>query len=317
MYASLLDQDHSVFVGCPSCASLALTDKGILPEPRPYVFGGSKVDIALEAGHLYRCLKCDLYFRYPCVSQTTLTKLYEKLPPTVWECNSARPYWALVLKLIEQYSANRDILDVGCFRGDFLSWLPNDWRKIGVEPNARARQVALERGVEMVGYAVEHTPSGLEAIGAITLLDVLEHVVDPLDVLGRLAKLLAHNGSIIIMTGAPDTLPWRIFGCDYWYCSLPEHVSFFTLNWFRWAAKHLGLSVRWFCYLSSEPSTFKQSSLNCLRLSAYALARHLRRLGIPQSMLASFPLIRKPAMWSSPPWWREAKDHILIVLSPR
>ncbi len=168
-----------------------------------------------------------------------------------------------------------------------------------------------------MGHTVENIDSGLEPVGVITLFDVLEHVVNPLSVLCCLRNLLSPGGSIIVLTGAVDSLPWRIFGRTYWYNALPEHVSFFTLKWFRWAAEHLGLSIEWFRYLSSEPGTFKGSLSSCMKLSAYAVVQYLRQLGVSESMLGKLPLIRRPAAWLSPPWWREAKDHILILLSSR
>ena len=317
VYKSTSISEPLCSVMCPVCTSSVVQDRGALPQFCPYVFGGNKVGLLLEAGHLLHCFNCDLYFRHPYVTQSTLTALYEGLPPTVWQSHEARSYWPLVLELMQRYSPNRVVMDVGCFAGDFLNWLPSGWHKFGVEPGVAAREFALARGISLVGHTVENIHALPEPTGVITLFDVLEHVIDPLAVLDNLRKLLPPRGSLIILTGAADSLPWRIFGHNYWYCSLPEHVSFFTLKWFRWAAEHLGLSVEWFRYLSSEPGTFKQSLLNSLRLSAYALIRYLRQSGIPEARLARIPLLRKPAMWSSPPWWREAKDHILIVLSLR
>jgi len=307
---------HNNSARCPACTSSALTDKGALPKLQPHIFGGVEIDpdTVLEAGHLFHCRNCDLHFRHPCLSQSSFTKLYEGLLPTVWECNKPRPYWPLVLELMEQYSANRIILDVGCFRGDFLSWLPVDWRKMGIEPNVGARQVALVRGIDVIGDDVDQVHSSPEPVGVITIIDVLEHIVDPLTVLRGLTKLLECRGSIIVLTGAVDTLPWRVFGADYWYCSLPEHLSFFTLKWFRWAGKQLGLSVVWFRYLSSDHAALKKSLEDFMRLFAYTVVRRLRRSGMSERTLSRLPLMRRVVKWSLPPWWREAKDHILVVL---
>lgn len=299
---------------CPSCAYSPLTDRGALPPFESNTFGGHPTDAPLEAGHLLSCVNCGFYFRHPQVSQEVLTRLYRKLPPTVWESDEPRPHWPRTLELMERYSPNRVVLDVGCFSGDFLSWLPDGWRKMGVEPGAAARQKALSRGIELVGEAVERIDSVPEPAGIVILFDLLEHLTDPFDALAHLKKFLAPEGSLIVLTGAADTLAWKIFGSDYWYCALPEHVSFFTLRWFRWASRKLGLSVVSHDYLSSEHPDVKQACFNFIRLLAYASIRRLRRGGVPEPLLGRVPLIRRVARWKSPPWWRQAKDHILIVL---
>ena len=116
------------------------------------------------------------------------------------------------------------------------------------------------------------------------------------------------------MTGATDTLPWRLFGRHYWYCSLPEHVSFFSLKWFRWAAGELGLKVAGHHYLSSEARITRLWTTQFLRASAYMLVRKLREANCSERLLASVPGLRKVARWRSVPWWKQARDHIMIVL---
>lgn len=301
-------------VRCPTCSFSPLMDQGALAPFESNTFGGNPTDVALEAGHLLSCVNCGFYFRHPQISQEILTRLYKKLPPTVWENQRPRPHWLRTLELMERYSPNRAVLDVGCFSGDFLSWLPEDWRKMGVEPGTAARQKALSRGIELVGEAVERIDSLPEPSGVIILFDLLEHLTDPLGALERLKKFLAPGGSLIVLTGAADTLPWRIFGSDYWYCALPEHVSFFTLRWFRWASRKLGLSVVSYDRLSSEHPDLRQGCFNFIRLLAYASVQRLRRWGVPEPLLGRVPLIRRVARWKSPPWWRQAKDHILIIL---
>jgi len=47
----------------------------------------------------------------------------------------------------------------------------------------------------------------------------------------------------MIFTDAADCWSWRVFGRHYWYSSLPEHISFFTRQWFEHAASRLGMNV--------------------------------------------------------------------------
>lgn len=301
-------------VPCPSCSSPGTVSQGSFPEFRSHRFGGVPASIAFSAGILYRCSTCDLRFRRSALSQEVLTQLYEKLPSDVWKSDRPRHYWPRALKLMERYSPNRTVLDVGCFRGDFLAWLPNQWNRLGVEPVRSARLVAQERGIPLSGRVLGEVRSLPEPPGAIILFDLLEHLVNPLEGLGQAKDLLVGEGVIIALTGSANTLPFRLFGSDYWYCALPEHVSFLTLRWFHWAAGQLGLSVVWFEYLASEPGGLLQSGWNFARLSAYSALQRMRRNGVPERWFSHLPFFRQVAFWESPPWWQQAKDHILIAL---
>src|SRR5712691_5498037 len=125
----------TVWDACPACENRVLESRGSLPELRPEIFGGTSVGVRLDAGNLVHCPVCGLFFRAPYVTQAALTDLYANLPPTVWESKEPRPVWPLILELMLRYSVNRSVMDVGCYSGDFLAWLPPVWRKIGVEPN--------------------------------------------------------------------------------------------------------------------------------------------------------------------------------------
>src|SRR5439155_21436641 len=121
-------------VSCPACGGNGVRDRGRLPSLAQSGFGGCKVPLRLEAGHLFSCPDCDLRFRYPYLDQSALTRLYEELPDTVWAESEPKSAWRRLAPLLEHYAANDKVLDVGCFRGDFLAWLPDTWRKFGVEP---------------------------------------------------------------------------------------------------------------------------------------------------------------------------------------
>jgi hypothetical protein len=151
-------------------------------------------------------------------------------------------------------------------------------------------------------------------VGVLTMLDVIEHLGDPLRVLQQLRELLVQNGSIIVLTGATDSVAWRFFGRHYWYSSLPEHVTFYSLKWFRWAASQLGMAVVWHGHVRYERPSPSQWLKRGARLSLYVATQQLRAAGLPEQWLRRLPLIGRAANWRSTPWWMGAKDHILVVL---
>lgn len=88
------------------------------------------------------------------------------------------------------------VLDLGCGRG---SWAPRlralgARRIIGLEPSADA-ELARDKYDQVVRLPIEQVES-LPCVDIIIAADVLEHLVDPWDVLAKLRRAAGHNGRI-------------------------------------------------------------------------------------------------------------------------
>lgn len=306
--------DPSEPVSCPACDGKRLSCAGALPPLLP-MFGGETLGEQLPSGRLYHCRTCDLRFRHPFVDQHRLTQLYEGLPGSVWAHKDERPAWRHIKSMLERCPSNQAILDVGCFTGDLLAWLPKRWGKYGIEPNEAARHVCRERGIHILGNSLEDVARVDVAFGAITVIDVIEHLYRPLDALRKLQSWLAPGGTIVLLTGAADTWAWRMFGRHFWYSSLPEHVTFYTLRWFRWAARQLGMRVRSHLYLSSIDSPPQDWLRQLAKQAVYAGVHGALDLGVPASAITRLPLVGRAVRWRTVPWWNQARDHILVALT--
>ena len=92
------------------------------------------------------------------------------------------------------------VLDVGCARGELLIELDNQgWECVGVEIDTQDAHVARAKGLDVSTERIEHFIELVEGnFDCIVLADVLEHLRDPSDVLGRLKPLLSEHGLILI-----------------------------------------------------------------------------------------------------------------------
>jgi SAM-dependent methyltransferase len=300
---------------CHCCGS-GVVDLGPLPALDPHRFSGRASHANLQAGRMWRCRRCDLRFRYPYLSQSELTELYKDLPPTIWESSGTRRVWREILADCERRRIRKSIVDVGCFNGDFLAWLPPEWEKRGIEPALAARRVAESRGIEIIGEAIGAPVSLPDKPAVVTLIDVLEHMENPLAAVRYIGDLLGAGGLAFIFTGAADSAAWRLLRNDYWYSSLPEHVSFLTRNWFEYAAAQTGMRLRAYRRMSSAPFSPALFCFNFARISLYTAVQRARRRGWPEQSLRALPFLRRVAEWKSVPWWKEAGDHCLVVLEP-
>lgn len=271
-------------------------------------------DGEVDAGSMYRCLDCTLRFRAPAPSPKELANYYSGLSSDEWwQHEPDREVWREIKKVIAR-APERSILDVGCFRGDLLNYLGNEWQRFGVEPSSDARLAAESRGIRIIGDSIESLPDTGQQFGAITLVDVMEHLLRPLDALRKLAGLVKPGGQLVIFTGNTDAWSWRFAGLHYWYSAMPEHVAFFSPKWFAWAAPRIECHVSSVRGMRYQPALFRTRLDETLKNIAYATYRRLETLAPPARIVSRLPVLNRIGKWESC-WWTSARDHILVVLT--
>ena len=88
------------------------------------------------------------------------------------------------------------ILDIGAGTGDFLAMAKdNDWSTVGVEPSAKARDIAIRKGVSFVDDTAQLEKQSFDVI---TMWHVLEHVPNLEAQVKELKRLLKPTGSLIV-----------------------------------------------------------------------------------------------------------------------
>jgi SAM-dependent methyltransferase len=104
------------------------------------------------------------------------------------------------------------ILEVGCHTGYFSKALEQrGYQVVGVDCNADAVAAARMQGLDVCDGDIEQ-PGFIERLGmqfdAVLLMDVLEHLRDPITVLVRLKSILKPGGRILC-TG-PNVAYWAV-----------------------------------------------------------------------------------------------------------
>ena len=202
---------------------------------------------------------------------------------------------------------------MGCFRGELLEWLGPEWNRYGIEPSASAATAAVAKGIRMLGSSIDDPALCLPRLGAITLIDVIEHLPRPLHALRRLAAALVEGGRLVIFTGDTAALSWRISGARYWYSAIPEHVTFFSQSWFRWAAPRLGCSVGTMRRLAHDPASAMRRLADTGYNLGYLLLRRLHDSRGVGRHIAGLPGLSASRRFDFA-WWTSARDHVLVEL---
>ncbi len=299
----------NLLLKCPACGEISTEKIGHLRNYQGVIH-------LSDPGNLYHCLNCNFFFRRPYISGKNLVEKYSKLPADKWEYAEGRPDFCIAERIIKKLIHPGCILDVGCYRGDFLMRLPDTCLKYGIEPVTSARKIAEQRGIILLGSDIEHAVVNHTKFQAIVMLDVIEHLPYPMDSLKRLVKLLQPSGIIILSTGNTNALPWRLMRLDYWYY-FTEHFSFFNPQWFHWASQRLGLAV----VMIKKYSHFNGSIFKRLRQFAQCLAYFTwsitEKHPLSRALISYIYPFNRVSRWSLPPKTQLWKDHILVVLKSK
>ncbi len=224
---------------CRLCGAAQTVRMGAIPGSD--YFAGKVLANVLDGGSLWRCTSCQSMFRHPVLTPAAYLNLYADGTPEAWSADRDRLDLQIIRGLIAQHSVTGCVLDVGCGSGGFLATLPASVKKCGVEPSVAAARAATGLGVSILGL----TPLDLSAdaqFDVITIIDVIEHVVDPAQMLDQLLPHLAPGGCLIVGTGDPTNTAWRrVFRSRFWYDCFPEHISFPSPQYFRGWQESRGL----------------------------------------------------------------------------
>lgn len=290
---------------CPACKKKFVINHGEI-----HYIGGL---FALKtAGDLYQCRCCHLFFRHPYLSESMLKKAYESIDIGSWFYHD-REDFRLARRVIDLACEKGDILDIGCFRGDFLYSLPKKHAYYGIEPSPDAREDAKAKGICLIAETIQELDNNDMKFDVITMLDVIEHLPDPYAALQKVTKSLKPKGVLIIATGNTNALPWRIMRLNYWYY-FSEHVSFFNKKWFQWICKKMNLEILQVQKFSHFDKSIFIRLRQLLEAAVYALLNSCNSQKIFYRILIKIYPFNRAKTWKEAPKTNAWKDHILVVL---
>jgi len=301
---------------CPSCNSNHIVCIGRIPQTN--IFAGNKLTISLPNSNLYKCRGCNLYFKWPRLNKQQLDMLYRNGNPKIWQYDLRdRKDWQIAKNWITRKVNKGSILDVGCWDGGFLQNLNGYYNLYGVEINPFAAKRAQAKGIQIIADNISEIKCFPFNFDVITAFDLIEHVEYPLNFIASLTQITKKDGYIIISSGNTDSITWKISGSRYWYCALPEHMSFTNFKWYRYMAKKLNLEIVYyekFSHRDLDKNIRKMLTLskdfifNLIYLISPTLLINLRKIK------NNIVLKNKQDISYGPPSWSTAKDHLIIIL---
>lgn len=146
---------------------------------------------------------------------------------------------------IVPWKKDAKLLDVGCGNGDFLMWHKNHgWDVYGVEINREASLICSEKGLKVFNGSLEHARFTDNFFDVVTLVQVLEHLTDPLNTIKEIVRIMKPGGLLLI--GVPNfgCFDRKIFKENWIPLEVPRHLYHFELNPLIKLLMHQGLNIQ-------------------------------------------------------------------------
>jgi 2-polyprenyl-3-methyl-5-hydroxy-6-metoxy-1,4-benzoquinol methylase len=122
----------------------------------------------------------------------------------------------------------RRLLDVGAHVGVFVEVAQQrGWDAWGLEPSRWAVDVGRERGLKMIQGGLRDAELDSSAYDAVTMWDVVEHLLDPQNELREAARVLKPGGVLLAHTINIDSTFAHVMG-RYWPWLVEMHTYFFN-----------------------------------------------------------------------------------------
>jgi 2-polyprenyl-3-methyl-5-hydroxy-6-metoxy-1,4-benzoquinol methylase len=217
--------------------------------------GGTEETLELEKDHMriVRCRQCDLVFVNPTFDETHYTQVYasqayqdivrdlginsheyrvnrfgaervqmmsERLQTTTKDAKDAKG---------PQLDRAPRYLDVGCSTG-FVVEAARDkgWEAIGIDLNPSAIEFGRSRGLDLRTVALEDAGFAPGSFDAVSLFDVLEHLLDPRRTLRACAELLAPGGILFLYVPNFDSASRLLMGANAHFIWPTHHLNYYT-----------------------------------------------------------------------------------------
>jgi len=214
------------YMKCPSCMTLFIRQ--------------------VPQGHLSAIYPPGKYYSFSNTAEKLLFRLKDRLDS--W-------FYKSILKKIEHPTLS--VLDIGGGTGGTLDVLKKADKRISyteiVDIDEGAASAAKAKGYSYSVSTIEQWTTQKQ-FDVILLLNLVEHLANPLSVLQKAGEMLLPGGKIIVKTPNMDSLDAKLFKNHYWgglHC--PRHWVIFSDHSFRQMVRRTDLTIEKMMFTQGAP----------------------------------------------------------------
>jgi 2-polyprenyl-3-methyl-5-hydroxy-6-metoxy-1,4-benzoquinol methylase len=208
---------------------------------------------------IVRCDSCAFMYVNPQPSDEALARIYgdyygseKDTARTEQALEFRRPVFEEIMSIIGPApQGGGRLLDIGCGNGDFLvKARERGWTVSGIEFSGPGANFARSRGLDVKEGSFSELPYEDGTFSVVTLLDVLEHLREPLKTLVSVKRVLKPGGVLIVRV--PNT-PFQLVkarvqrltkGAAFTTMATPLHLNHFDSKSLASALRMAGLRVK-------------------------------------------------------------------------
>jgi len=236
---------------CPLCQSedIKLFKKGTF-DPKSVQTENFKITDS-RYGSLwtfFSCQNCHFVFSNPYIPEKNIVEFYSQLEDREYSAEAegrSKNFKTILKRLKGLHRAGQgdSLLDIGAASGIFLNLAKQEgYRAAGIEPSESLVEEAKKRyGIRLFKGTVDDYHPG-EKFSVITLLDIIEHLVEPGTFMTTVDGLLADNGILVIVTPDINSFAARVTGKRWWHFRI-AHINFFNLKSLRYLLTKHGYDI--------------------------------------------------------------------------
>jgi len=196
-------------------------------------------------GTVRKCLRCGLAYTSPRRKDADILAGYRRTADQEYatECDSRSMNACRALARIRRHARGGRLLEVGCSTGYFLKAAQNTYEVTGVEPSAWSGRYAREKlGLEIAASTLQEAHFPDDCFDVVALIDVIEHVTDPLGMMREVARVVRDDGIVYLVTPDIGSLSARVLRGKWWGLR-PAHIYYFSRKTLRALLNAAGFDV--------------------------------------------------------------------------
>jgi 2-polyprenyl-3-methyl-5-hydroxy-6-metoxy-1,4-benzoquinol methylase len=210
---------------------------------------------------LMRCGSCGLVFHDAFTDEAELREYYDGYyhgENLAFSAITDRRFGEL-LRSFDAYRRSNYILDVGCGSGHFLKVaIEMGWHAHGTEIASSAFEQLSRLGINSFCGKLESANYPDDFFDVVYCSEVIEHLLDPMMLLGEIARILRPGGLLYLTTPNFNSLSRRLLG-SRWRVIAKEHICYFTPGSLERALREAGFAKVAIVTRNIDPNEIKRA----------------------------------------------------------
>jgi 2-polyprenyl-3-methyl-5-hydroxy-6-metoxy-1,4-benzoquinol methylase len=173
----------------------------------------------------YRCIACSFI---QCDTPIDMVSFYQAMSDDEYdqgEVARQRQFEDLIRTF--KIAKGSKWLDVGCGTGALVEMANKmEYRAIGIDPSIALIEKGLAKGRPISCATLENFSLGDELFDVISLIDVIEHVNNPIAIMSLVSKHLKPNGFVCLSTPDASSIFARALKMKWWHVRV-AHIGYF------------------------------------------------------------------------------------------